>query len=345
MLRHPTLVVALCASSLAAGCASPGGSAPSGQGGYLAAMPTSDMSGALTRAFESVKQIQVSVTYEIYFFPEEGAPTGRDLALGDVTPRATSTDAFSETSRATAVLVSNTPRSVLLLTAAHAVARADTVVEYFGADRELEREQERRIRSLSIKSRQTNWVTDLPGSRTFEVLAADGQEDVALIGFRTTSSDGLGEARPMAVRVGDPGALSLGSFVYILGYPGGFPMVSQGVATPVSDGRGSFVVDGNWNQGVSGGAVLAVSRDGQTLEWIGMARASAAEREIRLVPPAGVVESHDPALPYRGPVFLEETLRIQYGVTLSVPMTTIERFIERSASTLRRLGYSVPMTS
>jgi hypothetical protein len=343
MPRLPSPVVALCASLLAAGCAGSGTSARSSPDGYLAAMPTNDMSGALTRAFESVKQIQVSVTYELYFFPEDGAPTGRDLAAGDVTSRATATDAFAETSRATAVLVSSTPRSVLLLTAAHAVARADTVIEYFGADRELDHDEERRIRSLSIKSRQTNWVTDLPGSRTFEVIAVDEEEDVALIGFRTTSSAGLGDVRPMPVSPGDPGALSLGSFVYILGYPGGFPMVSQGVATPVRDGRGSFVVDGNWNQGVSGGAVLAVTRDGRGLEWIGMARASAAEREIRLVPSVDVVESHDPALPYRGPVFLEETLRVQYGITLSVPMTVIERFIERSAPTLRRLGYSVPL--
>jgi hypothetical protein len=233
----------------------------------------------------------------------------------------------------------------MFLTAAHAVFRPDTVVEYFGSgssDPRRAGSAERRIRSVSIKTGQVNWVLGLPGVRAFDVLAWDADEDVALIGFPIRQADGLERARPMRLLAGDPADLVAGAFVYVLGYPGGYRMVSHGVATPADDGTDGFVIDGNWNQGVSGGAILAVRGDGAALEWVGMARAAAAVREQRLVPPDGVMDEHDPAIPYEGPVFLQETLRIQYGVTLSVPMTDIRRFVEENRESLRRQGYQVP---
>ena len=146
----------------------------------------------------------------------------------------------------------------------------------------------------------------------------------------------------MPVSAGDPSELAVGSFVYVLGYPGGYRMVSRGIATPLDDGQDGFVVDGNWNQGVSGGPVLAIRDDGDALEWIGIARAATAVLEPRVVPAPSAVEDYDPRLPYEGPVFLEETLRIQYGVTLSVPMTVIRRFMQRNRSRLDQRGYAVP---
>jgi hypothetical protein len=221
------------------------------------------------------------------------------------------------------------------------VFRPDTIVEYVGGDLEST-DPGRGIRTLQVKSRQVNWVLDLPGARTFQLLAWDEDLDVALIGFRPVATDQLLFARPIAVPAGSPGELLPGSFVYILGYPGGYGMVSTGVATPIDGGRDGFVVDGNWNRGVRGGAILAVRGDGTTLEWVGMARAASATVEERIVPPPSAARLQDPRLPYEGPVFLEETLRIQYGVTLSVPMTTIREFIERNRRQLARIGYGAP---
>jgi len=128
----------------------------------------------------------------------------------------------------------------------------------------------------------------------------------------------------------------------VLGYPGGYGMVSQSVATPLQGAADAFVVDGNWNPGVSGGAIFALRGDRDELEWVGMARAGAAERELRLVPPETSTRDHDLAVPYAGPVYLEETLRIQYGITLSIPMTAIRRLVNASRDRLTALGYVIP---
>jgi hypothetical protein len=345
---HPALLpgalVAFVALSAAA-CASAPVDDPGRSDGYRTAFPHTDMSESLARGFQSVKPIGVTTTYDVHLFAEEDAPTAVDLERGDVIPRAFSTLLTSETRGATAVVVSRSRRAVMLLTAGHAVHRPDTIVEYFGPVRPgapAGAEPGRRIRSLSIKSGQTNWVTGLPGVRTFEVLAGDQDEDIAVIGFEHREEDDLDEAFPMPVQTGDPTRLVPGSFVYILGYPSGFRMVSRGIATPMEDGGGSFVIDGNWNEGVSGGAVLALRGNSGTLEWVGMARAAAARREQQFVPPEAAIEQHDPAVPYDGPIFLQEILRIQYGITLSVPMTAIRRFMEDNRARLRERGYAMP---
>ncbi|MEX2466088.1 MAG: serine protease [Gemmatimonadota bacterium] len=310
--------------------------------GYRAAFPTMDMSGQLSSAFRAVKQLQVSVDYRVYSFAEDDAPSGLDLEREDVVARAAATTTVSETRRATAVIVSRSSRGILLLTAAHAVFRPDTIIEYFGPPTRVAVDPRRRIRSISIKDVQTNWVLGLPGTRPFAVLAWDAAEDVALIGFRHAGADDLSRAWPLEVPAGDPDDLVPGSFVYVLGYPGGYRMVSRGVATPKDDGRDGFVIDGNWNQGVSGGAVLAMRGTDEALEWVGMARAAAAVSEQRFVPAEVDAEQYDPAVPYEGPIFLEDMLRIQYGVTLSVSMTTIRAFIDGHRAELVRLGYDVP---
>jgi hypothetical protein len=310
---------------------------------YSAAFPSADMSEELDRVFEAVKEIQVRVDYDVYSFSEESAPAGTDLMFEDVRDRAIETEPQTEVRRATAVLLSRSATHLLFLTAAHAVFRADTIVQYVGTPRDGDPDLTRKIRTLSVKSRQANWVLGLPRSRVFDIVASDEDEDLALIGFRILPTDQFGRTRPMPVVGGDSRELVTGSFVYVLGYPSGYRMVSRGIATPLEGGRDAFVVDGNWNQGVSGGPILAVRGDGLGLEWVGVARAATAVAEPRIVPPASAVDEQDPRVPYEGPVFLEETLRIQYGVTLSVPMTAIRAFVERNRLRLAQLGYDVPV--
>ncbi|CAN5781589.1 hypothetical protein BH23GEM11_BH23GEM11_04940 [soil metagenome] len=338
----PLILVLLGTMASTAACGGGSGFERVLSGGYRTAFPSTDTSGQLTRLFQAVKQTQVIVTYDVYYFSEENAPTRLDFQREDVVQRAVLTTSISDARGATAIAVSRSNRGVVLLATSHAVVRPDTVVDYFGSPAGADRDPARRIRSLSIKNSQVNWVIDLPGARAFDVLASDEQEDLALIGFPLLAVDDLDDLRSIPIRAGNPADLAPGSFVYILGYPASFRMVSRGIATPLDDGQGSFVTDGNWNQGVSGGAIVALRGGSERLEWVGMARAASAQREQRLMPSEVDLEEYDPAVPYDGPIFVEEVLRIQYGVTLSVPMTTIRTFIARSAPQLREAGYPVP---
>ena len=88
---------------------------------------------------------------------------------------------------------------------------------------------------------------------------------------------------------------------------------------------------------------MAVRGEDGSLEWVGVARAAAGRVEHRLVPdPEAIEDLVDGRLLYEGRIYLEETQRILYGISLSVSMTTIREFIDRNRDELERLGWGVP---
>jgi hypothetical protein len=310
---------------------------------YRTGYPLHNASPALERVLASVIRIHVTVAYENYLFPADVAPTVADLADAGVGRRAAERVSVIRSREATAVVVGSRSGRVTLLTARHAVHHPDTVYEYFGgAERAARQADLARIRSLLVKRRQTNVVIGPGEVRSFEILAHDEPMDLAFIGYRASFREGTQAVRPLSVRGGDAARLSWGSFVYVLGYPAGYPMVTRGIVSVAPErGRGGFVVDGLWNDGMSGGLILGVRGQGGDLEWLGMVRAAAAEVEPRLVAPERAIDGHDYDLPYQGPIFLEETLRIRYGIMLPVSITEIRRFVDRHRPEVRRAGYEV----
>jgi hypothetical protein len=310
---------------------------------YRTGYPLHDASPALERVLASVIRIHVTVAYENYLFPEDVAPTIADLADAGVAGRAADRVSVIRSREATAVVIGSRSGRVTLLTARHAVHHPDTVYEYFGGAERVARQADLpKIRSILVKRRQTSVVIGPGEVRSFEILAHDEPMDLALIGYHASSREGPQSVRPLGVRGGNAARLSWGSFVYVLGYPAGYPMVTRGIVSVSPErSRGGFVVDGLWNDGMSGGLILGVRGQGGDLEWLGMVRAAAAEVEPRLVAPERAMDGHDFDLPYQGPVFLEETLRIRYGIMLPVSITEIRRFVDRHRPELQRLGYAV----
>lgn len=311
---------------------------------YRTGYPLHDASPALERIFASVMRIHVSVAYDSYLFAEDAAPTLAELAEGGLPGGAVDMLAVTRTRAATAVAIASRGGRVTLLTAHHAVQYPDTLYEYFpDRDRGTRPAELRRLRSVSVKTRQANWVISSRGIREFEILAQDEPMDLALIGFLDSSPEGPRDVRTLTVRAGDAARLTWGSFVYVLGYPAGYAMATRGIVSIQPEpGRRAFVVDGLWNEGMSGGIILGVRGESSELEWLGMVRAAAAEVEPRLVPPEEALDVQGFGLPYEGPVLLEESLRIRYGIMLPVSITEIRRFVDRHRTDVRRRGYDLP---
>ncbi len=312
---------------------------------YQTAYPAHDTSQDLERVLEAVRRIEVTSVYETYRFSEDDAPTAGETLDENVLSRAVESASRVQTRSATAVVVSRSGREILMLTASHAVHFPDTVVQYFDRGRPDDRVEAplRRIRSVSILRRRSNWVMGLPPMDPFEVLAEDRPRDLAFLGTRYPEDADPREVPTFPLPTGSSDRLSWGSFVYAVGYPSGYPMVTRGVvSSPGGELPGGFVIDGLWNEGMSGGPVLAVRGETDGLEWVGMARSSAAATEHRLGPAEGVVEDHDPWRPYEGPLFIEEIRRIQYGIMLAVPINAVRDFMEEHRRELQRLGYDPP---
>ena len=305
---------------------------------YRTGFPLRDVSGALDRVAASVVQIVVERSYETYLFTEDNAPTTVELQSpgSDVRVLAVDTVSSRETGASTGVVIASTPRKLTILTTDHATHFPDTIVRYFGTEGRgagLEPDQ-RAIERISIKTQQANTVSAPPYVDSFEILARNQAEDLALIGVTFTYAVRTSDRTPSRLAAGDPSRLSLGSFVYAIGHPAGFKMVTHGIVSERGP-NASFLIDGPWNEGMSGAPILAVRGEGGGLEWVGIVRAASARTEYRLVVEEGAEQTQDPLRPYEGPIYLQPVQEIRYGITFSVPMTVIRQFLDEHQSLMR----------
>ena len=313
---------------------------------YRTGFLVSDVSRALERVTASVVMIFVQRTYETYLFAEDNAPTAGQLQSpgSDVRVLAVDTVSSRETMASTGVVIASLPRKLTILATDHATYFPDTIVSYFDAEGSgagLESDQQA-IERISIKTQQTNTVSPLEYVDPFEILARNQAEDLALIGVTFTNDVASSDRPPARLATGDPGRLSLGSFVYVIGNSAGRQVVTHGI---VSERRGrddSFLTDGLWNEGMSGAPILAVRGLGGGLEWVGIALAASASTEYRLVAKEGAERTQDPLRPYEGLLYLQPVQEIRYGITFSVPLTVIHRFLDEHGSLARDRGYPLP---
>jgi S1-C subfamily serine protease len=296
---------------------------------YQTGHPVRDTSQDLERIFRSVKRMQVTGFYTTYRFSPTDSITVEDLRRPATFRRAVDRFTFDHTRAGTATVVGRSGRRVTLITNEHVTRVPDTVIVYFGAapgappppaDRRF-------VESVAIRTNQRNLVVGLPGAEPFRVIARDSAADVAVIGLELPG-DGPHELHVVNIRRGDPSRLRWGSFVYVMGYPRGFQMVTRAIVSePNRDRDNGFLLDGLFNRGISGGLILAVRGDSEELEWVGMAMAASAQHEFVLLPDEGRFQETGMLLPYDGGLHIERVTRIDYGITFSVPMPAIRRLM------------------
>lgn len=310
---------------------------------YQTALPTRDVSQDLERAFQAVKRIRITAVYDHFGFRPETAPREGERLREELLARAPDTSWDSSSREASAVQIGHRALRATLLANAHAVRFPDTVVEYGPPDRLGRTVGRRPILRVSILRSQGNLLLDRQGILPFRVLATDRARDLALLGVEypadaPPSAFALLEARP-----GDARRLAWGSFVYVLGHPAGYPLITRSIVSdPNRTAGGSFLLDGLWNEGISGGPVLAVRGTDESLEWVGIARAAAGRTEYLLAPHPDLAKGEESRLPYDGPIYLEWRQRILYGIALTVPMDAIRPFLDRHRADLERQGWPVP---
>lgn len=317
---------------------------------YRTGFPTFDTSERLERILESVMALRVTAKYRSFRFAPDAAPVEGDPIDDAQLRQAADTTEMEVSRRATAIVVGVDGNKILLLSTHHAVQVPDTLVEHFRTEPAGERDSPealgspggRRIRSVSVLTGTASWGVGPEELHFFEVLASDERSDLAFLGIEHPDGEAGSRMSVLPALAGISSRLSWGSFVYILGYPAGYPMVTRGVVSRLkrtSDADGGFIVDGVGNRGMSGGPILAIRGDSDSVEWVGMARAAAVEVEHRLVPEEGAEEERDPGIPYDGPIYLQEIRRMLSGITLSISMDEIRRFADEHRRELEERGY------
>jgi S1-C subfamily serine protease len=198
------------------------------------------------------------------------------------------------------------------------------------------------LHSISIKLKQQNFVSGLPDGEEVEIIAKDKKNDIALLRKRVSTP-----AQPLTVLnypIGKAKDLEWGTVVYTMGYPIGNLMVTRAIVSkPSKNGNGMFLTDALFNHGISGSPVLAL-RDGvPNFEWVGMASSSSAQSIHYLKPSEDTPLFIAPDSPYSGETFVVRKKSINYGVTFSVRIEDIVKFLSNNKKLLQQEGFTTDL--
>jgi S1-C subfamily serine protease len=342
------LPLTILASLLSACASAPVGAPPAPQdypqAYYRTGAPLRDISEDLERTLPSVLRVRVRGTYDTYVFEEVAAPTLGEVRRDgdDVLARAAEPSVTALTQAGTAIVVAAVRRRGTLVTTEHAITLPDTTVVYFSAP-ETARPGARLVQSISILKDQANTLVAPAFVESFEILGSSSETDLAVLGVELSAGVDVSELRAIRVGAGDPGRLSWGSLVYVLGHPAGYQMVTRAIVSrPDLGPRDRFLTDGLLNEGASGAPILAVRGDSEELEWVGIASAAASRTELRLEAGGDPLRPHGPPTLYDGPVYLSQSDVIRYGITFSIPVGDVREILAALRPWLAELGYPIP---
>ncbi|HKJ44185.1 MAG TPA: serine protease [Balneolales bacterium] len=306
-------------------------------GVYDSAFPTKNSSIEISHIFNSIKRINSTVYYNTYLFDMKDKITDKTLDTMNVRKLASDVVSTTQSAAGTATIIEKSNQGVALLTCAHIITFPDTVVNYFKRPNLTVTNY---IKSVSFKEREGNIILDLPDLGHFKVLARDPISDIAVLGADVSEFTDQ-NIQVFNYPIGEPHDLQWGSFVYILGYPQGYQMVTRAlVSQPDRNNYGSFILDALFNKGFSGGLVLAIRGGVPNFEWVGMANSATAKVDYVMVPEDSKIDLYDSYTPYKGDIYIDHKTHIEYGITQAVSMDRIKKFLKRHRKELGKEGYN-----
>ena len=303
---------------------------------YTTIFPNHDVADELEEISKTIRLINNLTFYKTYSY-KDGTITDANLGDFDLLKRAVFTNTISKTSSGTGAIISVSGNKVALLTAAHIVSYPDTIISYYAPNGN----KSKYIESILYKEKQKIY-TDLPDGGLLKVIAKDDKNDIAIIG------NSFKEIIPFDFQVfnfnfGNAKELKWGSFVYLLGYPMHYKMVTSGiVSNPNYNGTGNFLVDAPINRGSSGGLVLAIRGKAPNFELVGIISSVPAEKKTVLTPynPSRDL-SFLPGTIYSGKMVVENLEGIKYGIGKIVSSEKIKKFIKENEDKLLDQGYII----
>jgi len=308
-------------------------------GKYDTEFPYRTCSKQIGEIAKSVKKLHCIAEYKTYILPLEEEVT-LDMVDKKLLRQKSVVKKFdSESVIGTATIIFYDHQKIGLLTSAHIVNYPDTIIGYY---EDVKKDGKEIIQTFSIKTRQLNYVRDLPISKNLKILAIDKDQDIAILG-QDIDPDRPREVNVFDYPVGNSDELEWGSFVYIMGYPSGYQMITRGiVSTPGGTHKKNFLIDALFNKGISGGIVLAIKDGVPNFELVGMAKSVSANYENILIPAEeNHIRQYNPNVPYEDKVYVKVRKKINYGITYSVASNSIVKFLKKNEVLLADQGYLI----
>lgn len=302
-------------------------------GNYDSEFPYKNCSKELAEINDAVTKVFCNTFYSSYYFSPERGIT-RSKITPDLLKKSDGVTELKNTVSGTGTIIYYRDNRIAILTCAHVVIKPDTNISYYDSRINPGKDI---IQTISIKQKQDILVFGMPDDGAFEPLLVDNQNDIAIL------SKDLKRPSEFKISVlnypfGKAKELQWGSFVYVIGYPMGYKIVTKGIVSqPDRDRKGSFLIDALFNRGMSGGILLAI-RDGvPNFEVVGITTSAAAETETVLVPERN--RDYDETIPYEGQIYVDNKKSITYGVTRAISAEAILGLIRENREFLVKRGY------
>jgi hypothetical protein len=307
-------------------------------GKYDSEFPYRNSSQEIKAISETTVKIYSTTQYKIYYFDRSDRMTHEDIK--ELLLVKCNSVTFGENPvSGSSIVISSNSQAVLLLTCSHVVFHGDSIFTYYKEDGN----SVRYIRTLAIKTRERLMAAGFPEDGVVQLLAHDKEADIALLGkiWRQPPEKYIPE---FTYPMGKSRELEWGSFVYMIGYPQGQQMVTKAIVSqPNRDGKGAFLLDGNFNRGFSGGVVLGI-RDGvPNFEMVGMAYSTSGAPEAILTPSPDA--EYDMQVPYDGNLYVSSVNRINYGITFVTSAEVIVDFLKEQKNKIKGSEYELGLCS
>ncbi len=298
-------------------------------GKYNSAPPAQGASAQLDKISQSIYRLNVIAFYESTTFNRNTHMTLENFKKGNADKYAASYTVSNQSVLGTASVVYVDNDKAALLTCAHVVNFPDTVLTYFPDSSGI-------IRNVAIKLKQKSYVVGLKNANV-HILVTDDEHDIALLKATIQPDENV---RVMPFPIGKSSELDWGTFVYVMGFPKGHKMVESGIVSKSKKNKnGFFLTNAIFNRGISGGPVFAI-RGSSHFEWVGIASSSSVSDIFYLEPNINKADAYSKSEPYKGELLINNKKMINYGVTFSVPMKEIVRFVKSIEPELKRQGFA-----
>ncbi len=303
-------------------------------GKYDSEFPYKNCSSELKKITETVRKVFCKVRYKNFIFSYDRKVT-RQILTKSVLQQAEDVLYFHRTVTGTGTVIYNKNNRVAILTCAHIFVKPDTLFTYFESDGFG---RNRFIQSVAIKEVQENLVAEFPEEGNCEILLIEKVGDIAILSKEFTKPPKF-NIPVFDYPFGKARELEWGSFVYLLGFPKGYKIVTKGIVShPDRDRKGSFLIDALFNSGMSGGILLAIKDGVPNFEVVGITTSAAAEYATVLVPERQAL-NYDESIPYSGDIYVANKKNINYGITRAISSEAILKLLKKNNTILKRKGF------
>ncbi len=305
-------------------------------GQYDSEFPYRNSSRQLEEVSGSIRLINSIAFYTSYVFDVTSKFRASEVSKINLSKAAVEQINFNRTASGTSTVIFEDQGTVALITVAHIVSFPDTIISHFinpdGSFSQF-------VQSVSIKTKQTNYIPDFPDNGEVDIILIDKVKDIALLG-RHFSFNKTISMPVFKYPWGKSSELEWGSFVYVFGFPMNYKMISKAIVSSPGKESHTFLIDAVFNRGYSGGIVLGI-RDGvPNFELVGLVRSVPAEYQYTIRPLAKEQDfDFNPMLPFKGDVYVDREQVLRTGITKVIGIEIVKDFIIDNKKELMEKGY------